>query len=67
MAQVTTIKFNRKARQHLDELRKKYEMPTYSAVLRKAIALLSLAAQAEREGAKMYVKTKNGEYKYIIV
>ena len=67
MNRVTSVKFDKKTGELLDQLKVKYGCPSKSEVLRKGIALLSLHAAAYNENAKMMIKTKDGQYKEIIV
>lgn len=63
----TTVKFDAKTSNLLNELKDRYYVGSKSAVLRKAIALLSVHAEAQNQGARMYVKTKDNQYKLIVI
>ena len=63
MGKVTSIKFDNKTADLLDQLKEHYGCSSKAEVLRKAIALLSLAAAAEDEGAKIFIVGKGDDGK----
>lgn len=60
---VTSIRFDRKTADLLDQLKLHYGATSYGEVIRKAVALLSLASAAEEQNARLLIKGKydNGE------
>lgn len=56
---VTSIKFDNKTADLLDQLKDEYGASSKAEVLRKSIALLSLANAAENENAKLIIKGKD--------
>ena len=62
MGKVTSVKFDAKTADLLDQLKAHYGCSSKAEVLRKAVAFLSLAAAAEDDGANIFIigKDENG-------
>lgn len=63
----STFKFDSKTNEVLDELRRHYGAASKAEVLRKAIALLDVAAKAEDNKEAIFVASETGEPKRQIV
>lgn len=59
----TTFKFDAKTNKVLEELREHYGASSKAEVLRKAIALLDIAAEAEDQDQQIIVESKDGTQK----
>lgn len=59
----TTFKFDAKTNKILEELREHYGASSKAEVLRKAIALLDIAAEAEDHDQQIVVESKDGANK----
>ena len=66
MCRVTSIKFDRKTGELLDELRIHYGATSKAEVIRKAVALLTVAVAAEKDGAKLMVISENYKKEIIV-
>lgn len=62
MSKVTSVKFDDKTADLLDELKQYYGATSKAEVLRKAVALLSLASAADNEDARILIvgRDENG-------
>lgn len=58
---VTSIKFDERTTDLLDQLKEHYGASSKAEILRKSIALLSVASEADDEKAKLVVKGKDAE------
>ena len=59
----TTFKFDAKTNKLLEQLREHYGASSKAEVLRKAIALLDIAAEAEEHNQQIVVESKDGTEK----
>lgn len=59
----TSFKFDSKTNQLLEQLRQHYGASSKAEVLRKAIALLDVAAEAEQQDQQIMVESKDGKQK----
>lgn len=57
----TSFKFDARTNKLLEELRQHYGASSKAEVLRKAIALLDIAAEAEDEDRQIMVESKDGK------
>ena len=63
----TSFKFNKKTSEVLENLREHYGASSKAEVLRKAIALLDIAAEAEDKKEQLVVESKDGQIRRQIV
>lgn len=66
MAQVTTVSFDEKTSDLITVLKVRYGASSKAEIFRKAIALLALVADAERDGAKLVIKGKDYEKQILV-
>ena len=65
-AKMTSIRFDEKTTDLLEQLKTHYGASSKAEILRKSIALLSIASEADDENAKLIVKGKDFEKEIIV-
>ena len=63
----TSYKFDKRTIKILEDLKHSLGLPNTPAVLKRAITLLKVAADAREKGQAIYIRKARGEYEEIVL